>query len=88
MPRQNVKICKGPRCKAWSSDRIARELLEIREALDLDEIRVCRVSCMNVCGGGISVCVKSTGEIVKLKEAEDVLNALGVREAEVVAHLA
>ncbi len=86
MRKQNVKICQGPGCKAWSSDRIARELLEIQEALNLDEISVCRVPCMNICGGGASVCVDSTRKIVKLKEAGDVLNALGIREAEVVAH--
>ncbi len=88
MRDQNVKICKGPGCKAWSSDRIARELLEIRDALDLNEIRVCRVPCMKVCGGGASVRVNSTTKIVKLKEAEEVLGALGILEAVVVAHMA
>ncbi len=88
MREQNVEICRGPGCKAWSSDRIARELLEIREAQNLDEISVCRIPCMNVCGSGASVRVNSTRKIVKLKEAGDVLNALGIRKAEVVAHLA
>ena len=83
MREQNVKICKGPGCKAWSSDRIARELLEIREALDLSKIRVCRVPCMKVCGGGASVRVNSARKIVKLKEADEVLGALGIHEAAV-----
>ena len=78
MREQKVKICKGPGCKAWSSDRIARELLEIREALDLNEVRVCRVPCMKVCGGGASIRVNRKRNIVKLKHAEDVLGALGL----------
>jgi hypothetical protein len=80
MQEQNVKICKGPGCKAWASDRIARELLEIREGLGLEQINICRVPCMKVCGGGASVRVNSKNKIVKMKEVEDVLNVLGVSE--------
>ncbi len=82
MPMQelNVKICKGPGCRAWSSDRIARELLEVREALDLKEVRVCRVPCMKVCGGGASIRVNRKQNIVKMKEAEEVLGILGIKE--------
>jgi hypothetical protein len=85
MQEQNVKICKGPGCKAWSSDRIARELLEIREALDLDGVKICRVPCMKVCGGGTSVRFNSNSKIVKLKESDEVLAVLGIREAGAVA---
>ena len=88
MRKQNVKICKGPGCKAWSSDRIASELLEIREALDLNEVRVCRVPCMKVCGGGASIRVNGKQKIVKLKQAEEVLGALGISDAGVFAHTA
>lgn len=83
MRRQNVKICKGPGCRAWSSDRIARELGEIREALDLEGVQVCRVPCMKVCGGGASVRVNSNRKIVKLREVDDVMNALGIQGATV-----
>lgn len=81
MQEQNVKICKGPGCKAWSSDRIASELLEIREVLDLSEVRVCRVPCMKVCGGGASVRVNGKRKIVKLKDAGEVLGVLGISAA-------
>ncbi len=81
MREQNVEICEGTGCKAWSSDRTVRELLEILEALNLYEVRVCSVPCMNDCGGGTSVRVNSTRKILKLKEAGDVLNALGIRKA-------
>ena len=85
MREQKVKICKGPGCKAWSSDLIARELLEIREALDLNEVRVCRVPCMKVCGGGASIRVNEKRKIVKLKEVGEILGALGINEAAAVA---
>jgi hypothetical protein len=78
MQEQNVKICMGPGCKAWSSDQIAHELLEIREELGLNEVRVCRVPCMKVCGGGTSIRVNGKRKIVKLKQAEEVLGALGI----------
>jgi hypothetical protein len=81
MRKQNVKICKGPGCKAWSSDRIARELLEVREGLDLEHINVCRIPCMKVCGGGASIRVNEKSKVVKMKEVGDVLNVLGIGEA-------
>lgn len=85
MQEKNVKICKGPGCKAWSSDRIARELLEISEGLDLNDVRVCRVPCMKVCGGGASIRVNGKRKVVKLKQAEEVLSVLGIDEAAVFA---
>jgi hypothetical protein len=80
MQEQNIKICKGPGCKAWSSDQIARELLGIREELGLNEMRVCRVPCMKICGGGTSIRVNGKRQIVKIKEAEEVLGALDIVE--------
>jgi hypothetical protein len=78
MQDQNVKICKGPGCKAWSSDQIARDILGIRETLGLNSVHVCFVPCMKVCGGGASIRVNRKRNIVKLKHAEDVLGALGL----------
>ena len=76
----SVKVCKGPNCKAWSSDRIARELREIGNTLDSREIKVCRVPCMDACHGGVSVRVDSKKKVIKLKEAEDLLIVLGIHE--------
>ena len=81
---KNGKICKGPGCKAWSSDQIARELLETREALDLCEVSVCRVPFMKVCGASIRVNGKR--KIVKLKQAEEVLGALVISGAAAFSH--
>jgi NADH:ubiquinone oxidoreductase subunit E len=80
MQKQSVKVCKGPNCKAWSSDRIARELREIGSTLDLRCINVCRVPCMDACHGGVSVRVDSKGEVIKIKEVEDLLIVLGIHE--------
>lgn len=73
-----MEICKGAGCKAWSSDKIARELREIRDGLGLDGVRVCRVACMNVCGGGASVRVNSKRKVLKIDEVDDILGALAV----------
>jgi hypothetical protein len=72
MQEQNIKICKGPGCKAWSSEQITLELL------DVNEVRVCRVPCMKVCGGGASIRVNGKRKILKLKQVEDLLSVLGV----------
>lgn len=80
MQYQSVKVCKGPNCKAWSSDRIARELREIGNASDLRCVKVCRVPCMDACHGGVSIRIDSKQKIIKLKEAEDLLYLLGIHE--------
>jgi NADH:ubiquinone oxidoreductase subunit E len=80
MQCKSVKVCKGPNCKAWSSDRIARELREIGNTSDLRCVKVCRVPCMDACHGGVSVRVDSKGKVVKLKEVEDLLIVLGIHD--------
>ena len=80
MQYNSIKVCKGPNCKAWSSDRIASELREIGNTLDSREIKICRVPCMDACHGGVSVRVDSKDKVIKLKEAEDLLGVLGVNE--------
>jgi NADH:ubiquinone oxidoreductase subunit E len=76
----SVKVCKGPNCKAWSSDQIARELRDIKNTLDLPCIKVCRVSCMDACHGGVSVRVDSRGKVLKIKDVEELLIVLGTNE--------
>jgi NADH:ubiquinone oxidoreductase subunit E len=80
MKYESIKVCKGPNCKAWSSDRIARELREIGDTSDLRCVKVSRVPCMDACHGGVSVRVDSKEKIIKLKEAEDLLIVLGIDE--------
>ena len=76
MQEQSVKICKGPGCKAWSSDQIAREIIGNQKSLGLNTVRVCRVPCMKFCGGGASIRVNGKRNILKFKQAEEVLGAL------------
>jgi hypothetical protein len=85
MQEQNVKICKGPGCKAWSSDQIAHEILGVRESLGLNAVHVCRVPCMKACGGGTSIRLNGKRNIVKLKHADEVLGVLGINQAETFA---
>jgi NADH:ubiquinone oxidoreductase subunit E len=77
MQFHRVKVCKGPNCKAWCSDRIARELRKTADISDFSEIKVCRVPCMDACHGGVSVRIGCKGKVLKLKEAEEVLTILG-----------
>jgi hypothetical protein len=76
MEQQNVDICKGPGCKAWSSDQIACEFLGIMD----NQIHVCRVPCMNACGGGVSVRVNSEPKVVKLRTVDEIMSVLNIRE--------
>ena len=80
MQYKSVKVCKGPNCKAWSSDLIAKELREIGNTLDSGVIKVCRVPCMDACHGGVSVRVDSKEKVIKVNEAEDLLVVLGIHE--------
>lgn len=80
MRESNIQICEGPGCKAWSSDRIASEFRAVLEGRDLEEINVCRVPCMNKCGGGVSVRVNSKHQIMKFKELDDLLTIFSIPE--------
>ena len=82
MPVNNIRICKGANCKAWDSDRIAREL---RKAIDLNHVKVCRISCFDACHGGVSVCVGPKNKLVKIKQVDEILHVFGVRKEELIA---
>ena len=69
---KNIKICSGPGCKAWASEKIAREL----EGMELEGVKVCRVACMRKCGGGATVQVNSSNELLKMRTCEEALDAL------------
>jgi len=62
-----IKILSGPGCKAWASEKIAREL---------EGVKVCRVACMRKCGAGVSVQVNSSNELLKMRTCEEALDAL------------
>jgi NADH:ubiquinone oxidoreductase subunit E len=69
---QNIKVCSGPGCKAWASEKIAREL----EGVERDGVTVCRVACMRKCGGGATVQVTPSNEVLKMRTFEEAWDAL------------
>ncbi len=58
-----IKICMGPGCKAWDSDKMVNKLRQMQVVGE-----VCIVPCMNKCGGGCSIRLKDRGKVIKLKE--------------------
>ena len=62
-----IKICTGPGCRAWGSERMAQRLTKMPGAGE-----VCLVSCMDKCGGGASIRLKDRGKIFKLREMVEV----------------
>jgi len=62
-----IKICTGPGCRAWGSERMAQRLKKMPGAGE-----VCLVSCMDKCGGGASIRLKDRGKIFKLREMVEV----------------
>jgi len=66
-----IKICVGPGCKAWNSETMASRLKKLQSPRE-----VSLVSCMNKCGGGVSVRLKDRGRIIKLREVKQVVKLL------------
>ena len=69
---KNIKICSGPGCKAWASEKIARHL----EEMQMEGVKVCRVACMKKCGGGATIQVAPLSEAIKMRTCEEALDAL------------
>ena len=67
-----IKICKGAGCKAWKSEYMAKQL---RQTQGSDG--VCLVPCMRQCGGGASVQFEGHGEVLKLRDTNEVAYLLG-----------
>jgi len=70
MPKK-IKICKGAGCKAWKSEYMAKQLSDIQGSDG-----VCLVPCMHQCGGGASVQFEGQGEVLKLRETNEVFYLL------------
>jgi len=66
-----IKICKGAGCKAWKSEYMAKKLSQTQGSEG-----VCLVPCMGQCGGGASVQLESDGEVLKLRETDQVVYLL------------
>ena len=64
---EKIKICTGPGCRAWGAELVARRVKKLEEVGE-----VVLVSCMDKCGGGVSIRLKDRGKIFKLREMEEV----------------
>jgi hypothetical protein len=68
VPMSNkINICKGAGCKAWKSEYMAKKLSQNKGSEG-----VCLVPCMGQCGGGVSVQLEGDGEVLKLRETDQV----------------
>ncbi|SVE25129.1 uncharacterized protein METZ01_LOCUS477983 [marine metagenome] len=71
---KKLMVCSGPGCKAWDSEKV---LTLVRESINGNRsIQPCSVSCVNNCGGGVSVGLPFSGKIVKLREPSEVFALL------------
>ena len=69
---KSIRVCSGPGCRAWASDKLVREL----EGLELERVTICRVACMKKCGGGATVQVSPSNEVLKMRNFEEALEVL------------
>ena len=71
---KKLMVCSGPGCKAWGSEKV---LTLVRKSMNGNRsIQPCPVSCVNNCGGKVSVGLPSSGKIVKLREPSEVFALL------------
>jgi len=75
-----IKICKGPGCKAWNSEYMAKKFSNTQGSQG-----VCLVPCMEKCGGGVSVQLGENGEVIKLRETDEVTNLIDSSDGVLVA---
>jgi hypothetical protein len=68
---KRIKICTGPGCRAWDAGFMVKRLC--------DRNKTCGVSvvtCMDKCGGGVSIRLKDRGKVFKLRDVDDLDNAI------------
>ena len=68
---KTIKICKGPGCKAWNSEYMVKEIRNTQGSQG-----ICLVPCMEKCGGGVSVQIEDNGEVLKLRETDEVVHLI------------
>jgi hypothetical protein len=73
---KSINICSGPGCRAWDSEKMVRGLAQNETLLERRGLKVCRVRCMNKCGGGVSVKIASCSKMIKLKSADHILKSV------------
>ena len=72
-PGEKFWVCSGPGCKAWESERVLSLIRWWNEGTpNRGEVKVCAVSCMNRCGGGVSIKTSSHDQIFKIRSLEEI----------------
>lgn len=78
-PFNQVKICKGPGCRAWESEKLLSLLLESCEGSAPEtRIQASSAPCLRRCGGGISVEILPHKRVLKFRGPQAMLQALNV----------
>ena len=76
-----IKICKGPGCKEWDSENMAKKFRQ-KQGSQV----ICLVPCMEKCGGGVSVQIEDNGEVLKLRETDEVAHLIDSTEGVLVSN--
>ena len=78
MNKFRLKVCSGAGCRAWDSNQLVLELKCIAEYQEPLGFEVEIVSCMNSCGGGVSVRTSgSDTNVFKFRSVDEALKLLG-----------
>lgn len=74
---KKVRVCSGASCRAWDSEEIAKELYDDQKLFGRRrKFQVCRVSCLQRCGGGVSVQIPSSGTVIKIRKPEETVRSV------------
>ncbi|MBI4389130.1 MAG: (2Fe-2S) ferredoxin domain-containing protein [Nitrospinae bacterium] len=79
---KTIRVCSGPSCKAWGSEKI---LAKLRESLaqypGLENCRLRTTPCPRKCGGGATLGMGPCGVLFKIRNIEDAVNVLFQEQA-------
>ena len=68
---KRIKICTGPGCRAWDAEFMVKRLCDMNKTCGGSV-----VTCMDKCGGGGSIRLKDRGKVFKLRDLDELGNAI------------
>jgi len=73
---KTIKVCQGPGCKAWGSETLLRHLrLQFKWDPQSGCKRVYASPCMNRCGGGTSVELEDSRNLLKVRDISQAIES-------------
>ena len=72
---KRIKICTGPGCRAWDAEFMAKRLCDMSKTCGVSV-----VTCMDKCGGGVSMRLKDRGKVFKLRENSELVDVINGSE--------